>query len=102
MHIDAEHFPIIFTCVIEQTCNEGAVPEQGVCGGDVLKVALLKRRVFKHHRLHLQVEEPGEKVTGSMFCACALTIKQHSNVNLIVSMSNPGRITAAHGTLTCH
>lgn len=67
MHINTEHtdeFPFIFTCVIEQTCNEGAVSEEGVCGGDVLKVALLKDRVLKHHGLHLQVQEPGEQVTG--------------------------------------
>lgn len=51
----------MFTCVIEQTGNEGAVSEEGVCGGDVLKVALFKHRVFKHHGLHLQVEEPGEQ-----------------------------------------
>ena len=62
----------IFTCVIEQTCNEGAVSEEGVCGGDVLEVALLKNRVFKHHRLHLQVQEPGEQVTGSQSCVLSL------------------------------
>lgn len=70
MHVIAEHtgeFPLIFTCVVEQTCNEGTVSEEGVCGGDVLEVALLKHRVFKHHGLHLQVEEPGEQVTGSHF-----------------------------------
>lgn len=71
MHINTEHtdeFPIVFTCVIEQTCNEGAVSEDGVYGGDVLKVALLKHRVFKHHGLHLQVEEPSKQVV--VLCLC--------------------------------
>lgn len=41
------------TCVVEQAGDEGAVPEEGVRGGDVLKVALLEYGVFKHHGLHL-------------------------------------------------
>lgn len=49
----------LLTCVVEQAGHEGAVPEEGVRGGDVLKVALLEDGVFKHHGLHLQVEEPG-------------------------------------------
>lgn len=53
---------IIFTCVIKQTCNEGAVSEDSVYGGDVLKVALLKHRVFKQHGFHLQVDESGKQV----------------------------------------
>lgn len=56
-------FLIIVTCVIEQARDEGAVPEEGVCGGDVLEVALFKHGVFEHHGLHLQVEEPGEQET---------------------------------------
>lgn len=32
----------VFTCVIEQARDEGAVSEEGVCGRDVLKVALFK------------------------------------------------------------
>lgn len=48
----------VFTRVVEQAGDEGAVPEECVRGGDVLKVALLKHGVLKHHRLHLQVEEP--------------------------------------------
>lgn len=49
----------VFTCVVEQSGDEGAVSEEGVRGGDVLKVALLKHRVLEHHGLHLQIEEPG-------------------------------------------
>lgn len=45
-------FLFIFTCVVEQTCNKGAVPEEGMSGGDVFKVTLFKHRVFKHHGLH--------------------------------------------------
>lgn len=89
-HID--DFPFTFTCVIEQSCNEGAVLEEGVCGGDVLKVALLKHRVLKHHGLHLQVEESGEQVTGFvsyilqnvLFCGINLVLYSLSNVNLTI------------------
>lgn len=81
-------FLFIFTCVVEQTCNEGAVPEEGVCGGDVLKVALFEHRVFKHHGLHLQVEEPGEQVRGSPFCI-KCSVLWYSNVNLIILKINP-------------
>ena len=37
------------TCVIEQAGDEGAVSEEGVGGGDVFKVALLKHGVFEDH-----------------------------------------------------
>lgn len=57
----SKHALVLFTCVIEQACDEGAVPEEGVRGGDVLEVALFKHRVFKHHGLHLQVEEPDKE-----------------------------------------
>lgn len=53
----------MFTCVVKQAGDEGAVSEEGVRGGDVLEVALFKHRVFKHHGLHLQVEEPGGRAT---------------------------------------
>lgn len=60
----------LLTCVVEQAGDEAAVPEEGVRGGDVLKVALLEYGVFKHHGLHLQVEEPGsgqqEALTGRL------------------------------------
>lgn len=46
------------TCVVEEGGNKGAVLEEGVAGGDVLKVTLLKQRVLKHHRLHFQVHKP--------------------------------------------
>lgn len=63
-HYSKHPLVLIVTCVIEQTCDEGAVPEEGVRGGDVLEVALFKHRVFKHHGLHLQVEEPGKEAAG--------------------------------------
>lgn len=66
MPLHLNRFLNIVTCVIEQARDEGAVPEEGVCGGDVLKVALFKHGVFEHHGLHLQVEEPGEQETGSV------------------------------------
>lgn len=53
---------VTFTCVVKQTSDKSAVPEEGVCGGDILKVALLKHRVFKHHVFHLQVEEPADQM----------------------------------------
>lgn len=34
---------VFLTCVVEQRGNEGAVLEEGVGGGDVLKVTLLKQ-----------------------------------------------------------
>lgn len=47
-------------------------------GGDVLKVALLKHRVFKHHGLHLQVEEPSKEVIPFqlkvLFCGVILVL----------------------------
>lgn len=46
------------TCVVEEGGDEGAVLEEGVAGGDVLKVTLLKQRVLKHHRPHFQVHKP--------------------------------------------
>lgn len=49
------------TCVVEEGGNEGAVLEEGVAGGDVLKVTLLKQRVLKHHRLHFHVHKPADK-----------------------------------------
>lgn len=48
------------TCVVEEGGDEGAVLEEGVAGGDVLKVTLLKQRVFKHHGSHFQVHKPDE------------------------------------------
>lgn len=60
---------LLLTCVVEQAGHEGAVPEEGVRGGDVLKVALLEYRVFKHHGLHLQVEEPGSGQQGTLASA---------------------------------
>lgn len=57
-HLTVTFAVIVFTCVVKQAGDEGAVPEECVCGGDVLKVALLKHWVFKHHGLHLQAEEP--------------------------------------------
>lgn len=59
---------VTVTCVVKQTSNKSAVPEEGVCGGDVLKVALFKHRIFKHHVLHLQVEEPADQ-TPCMKCS---------------------------------
>lgn len=60
----------LLTRVVEQAGDEGAVPEEGVRGCDVLKVAFLEYGVFKHHGLHLQVEEPGsgeqEALAGPM------------------------------------
>lgn len=51
------------TCVVEECGDEGAVSEEGVAGGNVLKVAFLKQRVFEHHGLHSQVHEPsGQKM----------------------------------------
>lgn len=46
------------TCVVEEGGDEGAVLEEGVAGGDVFKVTLLKERILEHHRPHLQVHEP--------------------------------------------
>lgn len=46
------------TCVVEECGDECAVLEEGVAGGDVLKVTLLKQRVLKHHRPHPQVHKP--------------------------------------------
>lgn len=54
------------TCVVEECGDEGAVPEEGVAGGDVLKVAFLKQGVLKHHRLHLQVYKPDDDVIQGM------------------------------------
>lgn len=45
------------TCIVEEGGNEGAVLEEGVAGGDILKVALIKQRVLKHHRSHFQVHK---------------------------------------------
>ena len=44
---------VLGTCVVEEGGDEGAVLEEGVAGGDVLKVAFLEQRVLKHHGLHL-------------------------------------------------
>ena len=46
------------TCVVEEGGDEGAVLEEGVARGDVLKITLLKQRVLKYHRPHFQVHEP--------------------------------------------
>jgi len=64
---------VLLTCVVKQTCDKGAVPEEGVSGGDVLKVALLEHGVFKHHGLHLQVEEPVDRC--QIFELCCIFIK---------------------------
>ncbi len=45
------------TCIVEEGGDEGTVLEEGVAGGDVLKVTLLKQRVLKHHRSHFQVHK---------------------------------------------
>lgn len=47
----------LHTCVIKEGGDEGAVLEEGVAGGDIFKVTLLKQRILKHHRPHLQVHE---------------------------------------------
>lgn len=60
---------LLLTSVVEQAGDEGAVPEEGVRGGDVLKVALLEYGVFKHHGLHLQVEEPGSAQQAALATA---------------------------------
>lgn len=46
------------TRVIEEGGNEGAVLEEGIAGGDVFEVTLLKQRILKHHRLHFKVHKP--------------------------------------------
>lgn len=47
----------VFTCVIKQGGDEGAVLEEGVAGGDILKVTLLEQRVLEHHGPHPQVHK---------------------------------------------
>lgn len=49
------------TSVVEKGGNEGAVLEEGVGGGDVLKVTLLKEWILKNHRLHFQVHKPASE-----------------------------------------
>lgn len=46
------------TRVVEEGGNEGAVLEEGIAGGDVFEVTLLKQRILKHHRLHFKVHKP--------------------------------------------
>jgi len=48
----------VLTSVVEKGGDKGAVSEEGVAWRDILKVAFLKHGVFKHHRLHLQIQEP--------------------------------------------
>lgn len=50
------------TCVVEKGGDEGAVLEEGVAGGDVFKVALLKQRILEHHGLHLQIHKPDREI----------------------------------------
>lgn len=40
------------TRVVEKRGDKGAVLEEGVAGGDVLEVTLLKQRVLEHHGSH--------------------------------------------------
>lgn len=49
--------PSLLACVVEERGDEGAVLEEGVAGGDVLKVALFEERVLEHHGAHFQVHE---------------------------------------------
>lgn len=49
---------LTLTCVVEEGSNEGAVLEEGVGGGDVLKVTLFKQGVLKYHGLHLKIQKP--------------------------------------------
>lgn len=56
---------LFLTCVVEEGGNEGAVLEEGVAGGDVLKVTLLEQRVLKHHRPHFQVHKPARMKNNS-------------------------------------
>lgn len=51
------------TSVKELSPDEGAVLEERFGGSDVLEGAVLKQRVFKLHRLHLNVDEPANKST---------------------------------------
>lgn len=50
------------TCVVEEGGDEGAVLEEGVAGGDILKETLLEQRILEHHRPHLQVHESGHDI----------------------------------------
>lgn len=52
---------LVLTCVVEEGSDEGAVLEEGVGGGDVLKVALFKQGVLKYHGLHLEIQKPMTK-----------------------------------------
>lgn len=69
LNVDAHIIHIILcvcvcpTCVVEEGGDEGAVLEEGVAGGDVLKVTLLKQRVLKHHRPHFQVHKSASNHT---------------------------------------
>lgn len=49
---------LVLTCVVEEGSDEGAVLEEGVGGGDVLKVTLFKQGVLEYHGLHLEIQKP--------------------------------------------
>lgn len=48
----------LVTCVVEDGVFDGAILKEGVCGLDILKVAVFKQRVLKLHRLYLNVCKP--------------------------------------------
>lgn len=52
---------LFLTCVVEEGSDEGAVLEEGVGGGDVLKVTLFKQGVFEYHGLQLEIQKPTTK-----------------------------------------
>lgn len=52
---------LVLTCVVEEGSDEGAVLEEGVGGGDVLKVTLFKQGVLECHGFHLEIQKPTTK-----------------------------------------
>lgn len=54
------------TRVKELGPDESAILEEGFGGSDVLEGAVHKQRVFKLHRLHLDVDEPARTVRLDM------------------------------------
>lgn len=62
------------TRVVKQAGDESAVTEDGVRGRDVFEVALLEHRVLKHHRLHLQIEEPAGVILLYSRTSCQHTV----------------------------